>query len=102
MGPIAFVIVFMLVPLAAAVFAGAFFASLGIYRLLSAVPTGAWAGVAVVTGLYLAARLSIVLRAIYRTRPGVGQGPHALEEPGVGAPGGAAKPPEASLGGAAS
>ena len=27
-------------------------------------------------------------------RPGVGQGPHALEEPGVGAPGGAAKPPE--------
>jgi phosphatidylinositol alpha-1,6-mannosyltransferase len=31
-------------------------------------------------------------------RPGVGQGPHALEEPGVGAPGGAAKPPETSLG----
>src|SRR5579884_1550967 len=26
-------------------------------------------------------------------RPGVGQGPHAREEPGVGAPGGAAKPP---------
>ena len=31
-------------------------------------------------------------------RPGVGQGPHAGEEPGVGAPGGAAKPPEASGG----
>jgi ribosome biogenesis GTPase len=31
-------------------------------------------------------------------RPGVGQGPHALEEPGVGAPGGAAKPPEVSGG----
>ena len=31
-------------------------------------------------------------------RPGVGQGPHALEEPGVGAPGGTAKPPEASGG----
>jgi NADH-quinone oxidoreductase subunit M len=27
-------------------------------------------------------------------RPGVGQRPHALEEPGDGAPGGAAKPPE--------
>jgi len=31
-------------------------------------------------------------------RPGVGQGPHAPEEPGVGAPGGAAKPPETQEG----
>jgi hypothetical protein len=36
-----------------------------------------------------------VAEALRRSpRPGMGQGPHALEEPGVGAPGGAAKPPE--------
>src|SRR5205085_5446518 len=31
-------------------------------------------------------------------RPGAGQGPRPLEEPGVEAPGGAAKPPEQALG----
>ena len=102
MGPIAFVLVFMLVPLAAALFAGAFFAAIGIMRLLDAVPTGVWAGLTVAAGALVAARLCIVLRTLSGIRPGVGQGPHALEEPGVGAPGGAAKPPEATLGGCAS
>jgi methylthioribose-1-phosphate isomerase len=32
------------------------------------------------------------LRPSHSARPGMGQGPHAPEEPGVGAPGGAAKP----------
>ena len=68
MGPIAFVIVFMLVPLAAAVFAGAFFGALGLYRLLQAVPAGAWAALTVGAALLIAARLWLVLRAL-RSEP---------------------------------
>ncbi len=64
MGPIAFVIVFMLVPLAAAFFAGAFFAGLAILRLLDAVPTGAWAALTVGAAIVVAARLWLVLRAL--------------------------------------
>ena len=64
MGPIAFVIVFMLVPLAAAVFAGGFFAATGIFRLLSAVPAGVWAAVTVAAGVLVAARLWVVVRAL--------------------------------------
>jgi hypothetical protein len=63
-GPIAFVIVFMLVPLAAAVFAGGFFAAVGLFRLLAAVPAAAWAALTVVAGLVVAARLWVVLRAL--------------------------------------
>jgi hypothetical protein len=63
-GPIAFVIVFMLVPLAAAVFAGAFFTAVGILRLLEAVPTGAWAGLTVAAVILVAARLWLVVRAL--------------------------------------
>jgi hypothetical protein len=58
-GPIAFVIVFMLVPLAAAVFA-----AVGLFHLLAAVPTAAWAALTVVAGLVVAARLWVVLRAL--------------------------------------
>jgi len=61
-GPIAFVLVFLLIPLAAALFAGAFFATLELVRLAAAVPTGAWAGLAVGTGAVLAGRLWTVLR----------------------------------------
>ena len=64
MGPIAFVIVFMVVPLAAAVFAVGFFAAVGLYRLLAAVPTGAWATLTVAAGLVVAARLLVVVRAL--------------------------------------
>ena len=64
MGPIAFVIVFMLVPLAAAVFAGGFFAAVGLYRLMAAVPTAAWAALTVLAGLVVAARLWVVLRTL--------------------------------------
>ena len=64
MGPIAFVIVFMLVPLAAAVFAGGFFAAIGLYHVLAAVPTAAWATLTVAAGLVVAARLWVVLRAL--------------------------------------
>jgi hypothetical protein len=70
-GPIAFVLVFMLVPLVAAVFAGGFFAAVGILRLLRAVPTGAWAGVTVAAGVAVAARLWVVVRAL-RSDPGPG------------------------------
>lgn len=63
-GPIAFVIVFMLVPLAAALFAGGFFAAVGIMRVVGAVPTGAWAALAVSGVLALAARLWIVVRGL--------------------------------------
>jgi hypothetical protein len=63
-GPIAFVIVFMLVPLAAAVFAAGFFAAVGLFHLLAAVPTAAWAALTVVAGLVVAARLWVVLRAL--------------------------------------
>ena len=69
MGPIAFVLVFMLVPLAAALFAGAFFAAIGIMHVLSAVPTGAWATLTVAAGVLVAARLVLVLRTL-RSDPG--------------------------------
>jgi len=65
-GPIAFVIVFMLVPLAAAVFAGGFFAAVGLFHLLAAVPTAAWAALTVGAGLLVAARLWMVVRALNR------------------------------------
>jgi hypothetical protein len=68
-GPIAFVIVFMLVPLAAALFAGAFFGAIAVMHLMAAVPTGAWAALVVGAGIVVAARLWVVLRAL-RTRPG--------------------------------
>jgi hypothetical protein len=68
-GPIAFILVFLLVPLAAAVFAGAFFAAVAIIRLLAAVPTGAWAALAVGAGVAVAVRLGQVLRAL-RSHPG--------------------------------
>lgn len=64
MGPIAFVLVFLVVPLAAAVLAGGFFAAVGIARLLAAVPTAAWAVLAVAAALALAARLVMVLRTL--------------------------------------
>jgi hypothetical protein len=63
-GPIAFILVFLLVPLAAAVFAGAFFAVVGIVRLLAAVPTGAWATLVVGAGVAVAVRLGLVLRTL--------------------------------------
>jgi hypothetical protein len=62
MGPIAFILVFLLVPLAAALFAGGFFAAVGVFRLLAALPTGAWATLAVAAGVVLAARLCQVVR----------------------------------------
>ena len=64
MGPIAFVLVFLLVPLAAAVFAGGFFAAVGILRVLGAVPTGAWAALAVGAGVVVGARLYLVVRTL--------------------------------------
>jgi hypothetical protein len=66
-GPIAFILVFLLVPLAAAVFLGVFFAAVGVVRVLAAVPTGAWAALAVAGGVVLAARLWQVLRVLRRT-----------------------------------
>jgi len=68
-GPIAFVLVFMLVPLAAALFAGGFFAALGLFTLLAAVPTGAWAVLTVAAGVVLGARLWLVVRTM-RSHPG--------------------------------
>ncbi len=68
MGPIAFVLVFLVVPLAAALFAGAFFGAVALVRLLAAVPTAAWAGLAVATSVALAAWLGAVLRRM-PTRP---------------------------------
>jgi hypothetical protein len=67
-GPVAFIIIFMLVPLAAALFAGGFFAAVGIFRLLALVPTGAWAALTVGAGVVVAARLWTVLRAL-RSEP---------------------------------
>jgi len=66
-GPVAFVIVFMLVPLAAAFFAGGYFAAVGLYRMLAGVPTSAWAAVTVVAGVLVAARLWVVVRALRST-----------------------------------
>jgi N-acetylglucosaminyl-diphospho-decaprenol L-rhamnosyltransferase len=50
----------------------------------------------VLRGLLAMAHHKVVGKAVGTSpvRPGMGQGPHASEEPGVGAPGGAAKPPE--------
>ena len=64
MGPVAFIIVFMLIPLAAAVLALGFFAAVGLYNVLSAVPTSAWAAVTVCAGVLVAARLWVVLRTL--------------------------------------
>ena len=64
MGPIAFVIVFMVVPLAAAVFAGAFFATVAIVRLLDGVPMSAWAALSVAGSVVLASRLWVVVRGL--------------------------------------
>jgi hypothetical protein len=63
-GPIAFILVFLLVPLAAAVFAGGFFAVVGILRLLATVPTGAWAALVVGVSAIVAVRLCLVLRTL--------------------------------------
>ena len=64
MGPIAFVLVFLVVPLAVALFAGAIFAAVALVRLLVAVPTAAWAGLAVAATVVLAARLGAVLHGM--------------------------------------
>ena len=69
MGPIAFVLVFMLVPLAAALFAGAFFGAIGIMHVLGAVHTGAWAALTVAAGVLVGTRLVLVLRTL-RSDPG--------------------------------
>ncbi|HEV7536203.1 MAG TPA: hypothetical protein VGP90_11245 [Acidimicrobiia bacterium] len=64
MGPIAFVLVFLLVPLAAALLAGAFFAAVVVGRLLGSVPASVWATLAVAAVTVLAARLWQVVRGI--------------------------------------
>ena len=64
MGPIAFVLVFLLVPLVAALFAGVFFGTVVLVRLLAAVPPPAWAALTVGTAAVLAARLWQVVRRI--------------------------------------
>jgi len=61
-GPIAFVLVFLVVPLAAAVFAGAFVAAVMLVRLLAGVPTAAWAALAVASTVALALQLWRVVR----------------------------------------
>jgi hypothetical protein len=63
-GPVAFVIVFMVIPLGAAVFAGGFFAAMGIFNVLSAVPASAWAALTVGAAVVVAARLWMVVRAL--------------------------------------
>jgi hypothetical protein len=63
-GPVAFIIVFMLIPLGAAVLAGGYFATVALYNVLSAVPTSAWAAVTVGAGVAVAARLWVVVRAL--------------------------------------
>ncbi len=69
MGPVAFVIVFMLIPLGAAVFAGGFFAARGIINVLSAVPTSAWATLTLGALVVVAARLWVVVRALRSDPP---------------------------------
>ena len=64
MGPIAFVLVFLLVPLVAAFFAGAFFVTVVAARLLGSVPAGAWAALSVAAAAALAVRLWLVVRRI--------------------------------------
>jgi hypothetical protein len=68
-GPIAFVLVFLLVPLMAAVLAVGFFAALGVAKLVAAVPTGLWAGLAVAAVVAAAVRLWMVLRTLRPVRP---------------------------------
>jgi hypothetical protein len=63
-GPVAFVIVFMLIPLGAALLAGGYFAAVTLSNVLSAVPTSAWAALTVGAGVVLAARLWMVVRAL--------------------------------------
>jgi hypothetical protein len=63
-GPIAFVLVFLLVPLVAACFAAAYYTTIGLWRAVNAVPTGAWAALAVTAGVAMAARLLMVLRTL--------------------------------------
>ena len=64
MGPVAFVLVFLLVPLAAALFVGALFVALAMARLLGSVPAAVWAALCLGTGAVLAARLWQVVRRI--------------------------------------
>lgn len=64
MGPIAFVLVFLLVPLMAAVLAVGFFGALGVAKLAAAVPTALWAGLVVVAVIVAAIRLWMVLRTL--------------------------------------
>ena len=64
MGPIAFILVFLLVPLGAAMFAGAFFAAVAVARLLGSVPASAWATLTVGGAAVLAVRLWQVVRRI--------------------------------------
>ena len=64
MGPITFIVVFLVVPLTVALFAGLFFAVVGIFRLLALVPTGVWATLTVVTAVAVGARLIVVLRTL--------------------------------------
>jgi hypothetical protein len=73
-GPIAFILVFLLIPLAAAVLAVGFYTALGIATLLAAVPTGLWAALTVGAGIAVAARLWVVLRTLR-------QGPAARNMP---------------------
>ena len=54
----------MLIPLGAALLAGGYFAAVGLYNVLSAVPTSAWAALTVGAGMALAARLWVVVRAL--------------------------------------
>lgn len=69
MGPIAFVLVFLLVPLLAAVLAVGFFAALGLAKLIAAVPTGLWATLAVAAVVAASVRLAMVLRTLRSVRP---------------------------------
>ena len=66
MGPVAFVIVFMVIPLGAAVFAGGFFAAVGIFNVVSAVPASVWAALTVGAAVGVAARLWVVVRSLNR------------------------------------
>ena len=54
----------MVIPLGAAVFAGGYFAAVGIFNVLSAVPASAWAALTVGAAVIVAARLWVVVRAL--------------------------------------
>ena len=64
MGPIAFILVFLLVPLAAALFAGVLFGAVVVVRLLGSVPPSVWAALSVAAAAALAGRLWLVVRRI--------------------------------------